>query len=415
MEHPTGDEQVYAGIEAALQVEPANRALRLHLIALLLTGGQPGRALRHCELAWSTRPDQPEVAALAAQACDLLGDPAGAAHWRALGPSPADGLGDAVPGPPPEPVPDAVGMADVAGTAGGEGPAWLDVDRPTVRLVDVAGMVEVKQRLERALLAPLRNAELRAAFGKTLRGGLLLWGPPGCGKTFIARALAGEMGVSFVPVALSDVLDMWLGNSEQNVHRVFQRARRDAPAVLFLDELDAIGHRRTNLRGDGMRNVVTQLLAELDGVDSANDELFCLGATNQPWMVDAALRRPGRFDRTVLVLPPDPPARWGILRQALADRPVAAIDLDPLVARTETWSGADLVHLVDSAAELALAESVDAGAVRPITQRHLDGALRELGPSIHDWLDTARSVAAASDDSRTFAPLVDYLRRVRKW
>jgi SpoVK/Ycf46/Vps4 family AAA+-type ATPase len=291
----------------------------------------------------------------------------------------------------------------------------LDVDRPTVRLVDVAGMVEVKQRLERALLAPLRNAELRAAFGKTLRGGLLLWGPPGCGKTFIARALAGEMGVSFVPVALSDVLDMWLGNSEQNVHRVFQRARRDAPAVLFLDELDAIGHRRTNLRGDGMRNVVTQLLAELDGVDSANDELFCLGATNQPWMVDAALRRPGRFDRTVLVLPPDPPARWGILRQALADRPVAAIDLDPLVARTETWSGADLVHLVDSAAELALAESVDAGAVRPITQRHLDGALRELGPSIHDWLDTARSVAAASDDSRTFAPLVDYLRRVRKW
>ena len=162
-----------------------------------------------------------------------------------------------------------------------------------------------------SFLEPLRNPEIAAQFGKTMRGGLLLWGPPGCGKTFIARALAGELGASFYVVGLHDVLDMYVGNSEHNLHEVFERARRNRPCVLFFDELDSIGQRRANLRAGGatMRNVVNLFLSELDGADADNDGVFVLGATNHPWDVDSALMRPGRFDRTVLVLPPDTTAR----------------------------------------------------------------------------------------------------------
>ena len=155
-----------------------------------------------------------------------------------------------------------------------------------------------------------------------MRGGLLLWGPPGCGKTFLARAVAGELGARFATVGLHQVLDMWLGNSEKQLHELFEMARRSSPCVLFFDELDAIGHSRMDLGRSAARNVVAQLLVELDGVERSNEGIFVIGATNQPWDVDPALRRPGRFDRTMLVLPPDAPAREAILRSNLRDRPI---------------------------------------------------------------------------------------------
>jgi SpoVK/Ycf46/Vps4 family AAA+-type ATPase len=144
---------------------------------------------------------------------------------------------------------------------------------------------------------------MRRLYTKSLRGGLLLYGPPGCGKTFI------------------DILDMWVGASERNLHEVFQTARGAAPVVLFLDEIDALGQKRSQTRNSAMRGTVNQLLSELDGVDSANEGVFVLAATNQPWDVDPALRRPRRFDRTLLVLPPDGTAREAILRAELDRRP----------------------------------------------------------------------------------------------
>jgi SpoVK/Ycf46/Vps4 family AAA+-type ATPase len=288
----------------------------------------------------------------------------------------------------------------------------LDQGGAGLVLSDVGGMTEVKQRLEVAFLGPMRNPELAKMYGKSLRGGLLLYGPPGCGKTFIAKAVAGELGARFYSVSLADVLEAWLGAAERNVREIFATARRNSPCVLFLDEVDAIGHRRSRIGSGwtGLRSAVNQLLAELDSVGSDNDGVFVLAATNHPWDVDPALRRPGRFDRTILVLPPDPPAREAILRYHLRDRPLAGIEVRMLVRRTEDFSGADLAHLVDSAAEIALVDSVRSGQVRPIGMDDFGAALKQVGPSTGPWLQTARNVAQFANSGGEYDDLLAYLK-----
>ncbi|MEV0901126.1 ATP-binding protein [Actinoplanes sp. NPDC049802] len=286
----------------------------------------------------------------------------------------------------------------------------FDVERSAVTLADVGGMAEVKKRLEVSFLGPLRNPKLRSLFGKSLRGGLLLYGPPGCGKTFLARAVAGEMGAAFISLSITDVLNMWIGSSERNLHDLFESARGHAPCVLFLDEIDALGHKRSQLQSS-MRTVVNQLLTELDGVDGGNDGVFVLAATNAPWDVDSALRRPGRLDRTVLVLPPDRPAREAILEYHLRDRPVAGIDLAAVAAATEHYSGADLAHLCETAAEYAMRDSIAAGEVRMISQADMLGAAQEVRPSTDAWFATARNVAMFANESGEYDDLAAYLKK----
>src|SRR5690349_10581055 len=334
-------------LTAAVAARPDDVALRLHLAELLVTAGRAGEAIGHA-------------------ARVLARDPANAAARRVMASALPDGAAPALPAPQAAPGIDWAALEDEfqdvvppwfapAGAepepVRGDADRAFDVERAAVTLADVGGMQEVKQRLELAFLGPLRNPELRARFGKSLRGGLLLYGPPGCGKTFLARAVAGEMGAAFVSLPIVDVLAMWVGSSERNLHDLFDAARSHAPCVLFLDELDALGHKRSQLASSALRTLVNQLLTELDGVGGGNDGVFVLAATNAPWDIDAALRRPGRLDRTVLVLPPDAAARATILEYHLRDRPVAALDLRALAAATENYSGADLAHVCESAAE----------------------------------------------------------------
>jgi SpoVK/Ycf46/Vps4 family AAA+-type ATPase len=288
----------------------------------------------------------------------------------------------------------------------------VDVERSDLRLSDVAGLEKVKRRLNLAFLSPLKNPEMMKLYGKSLRGGLLLYGPPGCGKTFIAKAVAGELAARFISVGLADVLDMWIGSSEKNIHSMFEQARRNAPCVLFFDELDALGRKRSLTRNSS-HGAINQLLAELDGMNQMNEGVFVLAATNHPWDVDTALRRPGRLDRTVLVLPPDEPARRGVLEFHLRGRPVdASVEIDIIAKNTKEYSGADLAHLVESAAELAMEDSLETGNVRSISQGDFKKAMREVRPSTRPWLEIAKNYALFANDGGIYDDLLEHLREL---
>lgn len=282
---------------------------------------------------------------------------------------------------------------------------------PVITFADIGGLQEIKQHLQRAFLLPLQQPELFARFHKSLRGGLLLYGPPGCGKTFIARALAGELGARFISIGLSDVLDMWLGESERKLHALFDNARRHAPCVVFIDEIDALGQRRSQLKHSAGRNLVNQLLSELDGIGSRNQDLFVLGATNHPWDVDTALRRPGRFDRLLFVPAPDAEARRQILALKLRERPVQmGLALHDAAARTEGYSGADLQAVVDHATELAFEHTLASGVSRSIDAELLERALQDVKPSTRPWLETARNYAVYANEGGTYDELLTYLK-----
>jgi AAA+ superfamily predicted ATPase len=300
---------------------------------------------------------------------------------------------------------------DGSASAGIEEADAYSPERAGLTLADVAGMTEVKARLEAAFLAPMRNPDLRKLYHKSLRGGLLLYGPPGCGKTFVARAVAGELGAQFITVSFADLIDRYVGASERNIHQLFEAARRHSPCVVFLDEVDAIGQKRSQLRNTPMRSAVNQLLLELDDVASNNTGVFLLAATNHPWDVDSALRRPGRFDRTLLVLPPDGPAREGVFRYHLRDRPVAGVSLGKLAKLTDGYSGADIAHVCETAAERALLDSVRTGEPRMIGQADLEAAITEVRPSLGTWFDTARNVALFANEGGAYDDLASYLRK----
>jgi SpoVK/Ycf46/Vps4 family AAA+-type ATPase len=390
-----------ATLEAALENDPGAQEVRLHLAGLLVLAGDPERALTHVAVVLDAEPDNVQALVTARDAARALGDTKRAeAYGRLLG---AGNL-------PPLDEPDARRIPLREDRDEEEPLSFDELERPALTLADVGGMEDVKTRLNAAFLAPLRNPELREYYGKSLRGGLLLYGPPGCGKTFIARALAGELAASFFAVGLNDVLDMWLGNSERRLHECFELARRAAPCVLFFDELDALGRKRTQLRQSAGRNVINQLLAELEGIAANNDGIFVLGATNHPWDVDTALRRPGRFDRTMLVLPPDERARETILAGALEGRPTAKIDVRSLARRTDGFSGADLVHLCEVATERALQDSIETGQVRPIEQSDFAAALREVSGSTRPWFSVAHGYATYANEAGEYDDLLTYVR-----
>ncbi|MFO1352058.1 MAG: ATP-binding protein [Gammaproteobacteria bacterium] len=402
------DASVIAAIQGAVQADPGNLALRAHLVSLLAQGSRWAEVAEHCALILERQPDHLEALRYAGDAAAALGDTARAEGLRRLHRALAGAAPPPASAPPPAKA-KVVPLRVVGNDRDDEDDEPWGVEGPSVTLHDVAGMDHVKRRLNIAFLAPMQNPELRKMFGKSLRGGLLLYGPPGCGKTFIARATAGELKARFLSVGLADVLDMWLGNSEKNLREIFQTARRKAPCVLFLDEVDALGRKRSQTRHAGA-NVINQLLAEMDGVDQANEGVFVLAATNHPWDVDTALRRPGRLDRTVLVLPPDRPARVGILAFHLRDRPVQDVDLEWLAGRTDDYSGADLAHLCESAAELAMEDSIARGGARPIGQSDFKRALKEVKPSTRAWLETARNYAMFANEGGVYDDLLEYLR-----
>ncbi|MFG1920590.1 AAA family ATPase [Cryptosporangium sp. NPDC048952] len=423
---PAEEDPLLASLLAAVDAAAGDIPLRLHVAGLLLDRGRAAEALEHCSTVLRSDPANEEAIALLRRASAELGatrpgsrvaadrpsaDPAMVGRsgfdWDAaeaqVGDLPDVGRVD-------DGLPDPVGEGDV------DGVVFTDLS-----LADVAGASDAKERIERAI-APIRSPELARAFGKRTTGGLLLYGPPGCGKAFVARAIAGELRANFYRVGRADLLDrpaptaeLLASNpaAERRMHAVFATARRNAPCVLFLDDIDGIGPKRSRLQNPStLRAVVNQLLFELDSLARADSGVFVLASTTRPWDLDPALRRAGRLDRMVLIAPPDSTARTAILRFQLRDRMVADFDLAEVAEAAAGYSAADLRRVVESAADSALSDSLRRGQARPIEQADLTAAIKRVRPSVGTWLDLARAAAGPSDGS--YEDLHLYLRTHRR-
>jgi SpoVK/Ycf46/Vps4 family AAA+-type ATPase len=286
----------------------------------------------------------------------------------------------------------------------------IDIERPDTTFEDVGGMEQVKEEVRMKILHPLKHPEIYQAYGKKIGGGILLYGPPGCGKTHLARATAGEVGSNFLAVGISDILDMYIGQSERNLHAIFQKARSLKPCVLFFDEVDALGASRSDMRHSAGRNVINQFLAELDGVEYDNEGVLVLAATNAPWHLDSAFRRPGRFDRIIFVPPPDANAREAILKLKLKGKPVSELNYQKLVKKTGDFSGADLEAIIDRAIEGKLDEAIRKGIPQPLQTKDLEQAIKQHRATTKEWFSTAKNYALFANEAGIYDEILDYLK-----
>ncbi len=281
-------------------------------------------------------------------------------------------------------------------------------DSHRITFSDIAGMENVKDAIRTDIIYPYQHPEVYKQYGHRAGGGILLYGPPGCGKTYIAKATAGEIKANFYSIQIHEILSRWIGESEQMMHQFFDTARQNNPTVLFFDEVDAIGMSREKMNPN-LRSLVNQFLLELDGVDSNNDGVLVVGATNLPWEVDSALRRPGRFDKIIFVPPPDRIARARIFELNLADKPKEEISYERLAGKTVRFSSADIARICDEAAERGFKEAVKTGRTVPITQELLENIADGSKSSISDWFGTVSNYIKYSNDSGFYNTVKNYL------
>lgn len=286
----------------------------------------------------------------------------------------------------------------------------LSGERPTINFSDVGGMDELKEEIKTKIIYPLQHPELYEAYGKKIGGGILFYGPPGCGKTYLARATAGEIHANFISVGINQILDMWLGSSEKNLHALFEEARRNTPCVMFFDEVDALGASRTDLRQSAGRHLINQFLAEMDGDQYSNEGILILGATNAPWHLDSAFRRPGRFDRILFVPPPDEKTRSEILKVSLKGKPVSDMDFSLFAKKSEGLSGADIQAVVNLAVEEKLKQAMKTGNVVPLATQDILLSLKSIRSSVKEWFGAAKNYAVYSNESGIYDDILRYLK-----
>ena len=268
--------------------------------------------------------------------------------------------------------------------AGGtDAAAWQVNERPDVRFADVAGLEDVKEQIRLKLIYPFTHPDEAQRFGVRAGGGILLYGPPGTGKTLIARAVAGELEAAFYTVKPSEIMSKWVGVAEQNVAALFDAAKQHGRAVIFIDEVEALVPKRRGSRSTVMQRVVPQFLAELEGFRGQSEGLLFVGATNEPWALDPAVLRPGRFDEKIYVPLPDIAARLRILELNLSKRPLAPdVTLEKLAERVQGYSGADIVNICAKASAIPFIEAVEEGVEREVEWRDFEEVLAGVNPSV---------------------------------
>lgn len=375
--------------ERVLLLEPNNAQAHLLLSRVYLSEGERSKAIEHFDRA--------------AQIDGTMSDPA---LERELGRTVRDARRTApAPAPEPsapEPQPSAGDQEEFFDPPFDDPPYdWRpetfytpgDPERGGVTFADVGGMEELKEEIRLKITYPLQFPDLYKAYGRKTGGGILIYGPPGCGKTLILRAVAGEVPCNYLAVGLHEIFDPYFGSTERNLHQIFETARANAPCVLVFDDLDSLAQDRRTIRESQMRNLVNQFLHEMDGLRSDNQRILVIGATNQPWALDPAFRRPGRFDQAIFVPPPDAPARAQIIDLLAKDKPIADFDNTELIEATHGFSGADLKWVFDRAAELALSAAIHSGHPVPITVDLLLAVAKAHSPSTQSWFEGMHSHA----------------------
>jgi SpoVK/Ycf46/Vps4 family AAA+-type ATPase len=284
----------------------------------------------------------------------------------------------------------------------------------TIGFDSIGGMEDLKEQLRLNIIYPMQKPEIYEAYGKKVGGGILLYGPPGCGKTHLARAVAGELGANFMSLGLNDILDMYIGSSEKNLSNLFEMARAKAPSVLFIDEVDALGSKRGQSNSSHLKNMTTHFLTEMDGINANNEKLLVLGATNEPWGVDSAFRRPGRFDRVIFVPPPDKVARAEILKIHSKDKNVdPSVPWEALAAKMEHFSGADIAQVVEQAIERAVADAIRSGDLRPVNHTDFQISLKSRRPTTMEWLRRSRNYVNFANKDGYYDDLAEFLERAK--
>lgn len=426
-----------------VRLDPTNPEGKLGIARVIFLEGKTSEAAVRAEQLIEERPDFAPAYVLLARILAGEGESARAADLYAqalkLNPSVADSalakeLDEAKAKPsaaePPTSGPKRAGLSssgDFVEDVEGEG--WRDdgapkggaafdlgisdMERPKLSFADVGGMESLKEDIRMKIIYPLQHAELFRAYDKKIGGGVLLYGPPGCGKTLISKATAGEVKANFIALGLHQILDMWIGNSEKHMHEVFEIARKNAPCVLFFDEVDALAADRKDLRQSAGRTLINQFLAELDGAEGDNDGVLVLGATNAPWHIDPAFRRPGRFDRTIFVPPPDEPARASIIEVMSKKKPIAELDMKALAKRTPEFSGADLKAVFDIATEEVLAGAMKTGKVVPLTTKDLIKAAGRHKPTTKAWFESAKNYALYANQGGYYDDVLKHLGLIK--
>ena len=293
----------------------------------------------------------------------------------------------------------------------------LPAKKPTgITFNDIGGLEEVKKQVRRKIINPFQNKKaLFDRFKRKAGGGVLMYGPPGCGKTMLARALATECNAHFYDVRAADVLDQYIGNAEKRIAQIFADARASRPVVLFFDEVEALAQRRQFDGAAKINTTVSALLTEMDGFSENNEGMLFLGATNVPWSLDSAFRRPGRFDRAIFVPPPDKVARKFILKTLLDDRPTSPdLNIDKIIDKSSGFSGADLSALVDTAIDIAIEDSDSVDTLSPLSNEQFAEAFKEIKSSVGEWLGQARSFAEYANESGMYDDLAAFLKKYAK-
>ena len=292
--------------------------------------------------------------------------------------------------------------------------ALILAEKPGINFADIAGLETVKENIKEAIVYPFKYPEEYRYFGVKPGGGILLYGPPGCGKTMLAAAAAAECDAVFINLKVSDIKDKYVGESEKNIKEVFTAARSYDKAILFFDEIDSLAGERSGAKEGHEISLASELLAQMDGLEAKDTirKYLVLAATNRPWDVDIALRRPGRFDTTVFVPHPDLVARRKILVLNLKGKPLSPkLDFDELASRTEGYASAEVSAICQSAAKIPLRERImEKKPRRQLTMTDFEQAIEGQRTMLASWYAKAAEDLPRLGEAEMFKELIEAAR-----